>query len=109
MARQKSLITKTRRNSIIDSAVNGRMPNSAFTANRNVVGKDQAKATDAGQYTSSARGRMSVDGHTAGGSTWTFTQKDDNGNKIRQSGRSQIATRRQRYYDIRVGLGLAGG
>lgn len=60
-------------------------------------------------YTRSARGRMSTNGRTAGGSTWTFTQKDSDGNTVRQSGRSKIATRRQRFYDVRVGLGLAGG
>lgn len=60
-------------------------------------------------YTRSATGRMSTNGRTAGGDTWAFTQKDSAGNKIRQSGRSKLASRRQRYYDVRVGLGLAGG
>ncbi len=60
-------------------------------------------------YTSSRRGRMSTNGSRAGGSTWTMTQKDENGNTVRQSGRSKMASRRQRYYDVRVGLGLAGG
>lgn len=60
--------------------------------------------------TSTRSGRMAEEGSTrAGGTTWTFTQKDENGNTIRQSGRSMTATRRQRYYDVRRGLGMAGG
>lgn len=55
--------------------------------------------------TSNKSGRMSVDGKTAGGYTHAFTDKENG----RQSGRSKIASRRQRYYDIRIGLGLSGG
>lgn len=50
-------------------------------------------------------GRMAVEGETnaANARTWTMTQKDDDGNVIRQSGRSQTAKRAERYYDRRVG------
>ena len=89
----------------------GRNRNQAYTSNGT---NNQGYDRDTKQFTkttsSSARGRMAVEGSTrAGGNTWTFTQKDDNGNTVRQSGRSQTATRRQRYYDVRVGLGLMGG
>lgn len=56
-------------------------------------------------YTQSRSGRLSTDGKKAGGSTWTFSDKENG----RQSGRSRMATRRQRYYDVRIGLGLTGG
>lgn len=105
---------------------NGRGKNQAFTSGaQNAQGFEDGKGnklktTDGMKqawekkekvktYTSSRHGRMSTNGRTAGGSTWTFTQKDSDGNKIRQSGRSGIAIRRQRYYDVRVGLGLSGG
>lgn len=85
--------------------------NPAFSATHNVPAKDSNGKWGESRtpYTQSTTGRMSIDGRRAGGSTWTMTQKDDDGNKIRQSGRSKIATRRQRYYDVRKGLGLAGG
>lgn len=73
------------------------------------MGEAWAKGQKVQTYTSSKHGRMSDNGNTAGGSTWTMTAKDADGNKIAQSGRNKIATRRQRYYDVRVGLGLAGG
>ena len=60
-------------------------------------------------HTRSKYGRMSTNGQTAGGNTHSFTNRDTRGNLIAQSGRGGLATRRQRYYDIRVGLGLAGG
>ena len=56
-------------------------------------------------YTRSATGRMSTNGQTAGGSTWTFSDRENG----RQSGRSTMASRRQRYYDVRRGLGMVGG
>ena len=78
----------------------------AFSQSHGVLEKsDDGKWKEGAGYTRTASGRMSVDGKRAGGSTWTFTDKD----KGRQSGRSQIASRRQRYYDVRVGLGMAGG
>lgn len=47
--------------------------------------------------TSSRTGRMSDNGRTAGGMTWTFSDKDNR----RQSGRSTISNRRVRYGDVR--------
>ncbi len=93
-------------------------PKAAYTANREAGFPRDATATNSdawandtnvNTYTSSKQGRLSTNGRTAGGSTWTFTQKDSDGNKIRQSGRRSVATRRQRYYDVRVGLGMSGG
>lgn len=55
-------------------------------------------------YTRSRNGAMSADGRKAGGSTWTYTNRDMEGNMVRQSGRSQIANRRQRDYDTRSGM-----
>lgn len=80
-------------------------------SNRGSNGKFKKKGTggNVATLTSSATGRLSEDGRTAGGKTWTMTAKDENGNTIAQSGRNHTATRRQRYYDVRVGLGLAGG
>ena len=49
---------------------------------------------------SSATGRMAEYGSTRAGGT-TQTLGDGRGGKQ--------ATRRQRYYDVRVGMGLAGG
>ena len=56
-------------------------------------------------YTSSATGKMSTNGRTAGGSTQAFSRS--RGGKLGRRG--NLATRRQRYYDVRVGLGLSGG
>lgn len=102
-----------------EARANGREGNAAYTSGAREVGfpKDSKalnkEAWETKQkvqtYTSSKNGRMSVDGKKAGGSTWTFTQKDGEGNTVRQSGRSKVATRRQRYYDVRVGLGMSGG
>lgn len=102
-----------------EARANGREGNAAYTSGAREVGfpKDSkalnkdawANKQKVQTYTSSKQGRLSDNGRTAGGSTWTFTKKDDDGNKVRQSGRSQVATRRQRYYDVRVGLGLSGG
>lgn len=55
-------------------------------------------------YTRSKSGAMSTDGRTAGGSTWTYTDRDMEGNFQRQSGRSKISTRSQRNYDTRKGM-----
>ena len=80
--------------------------NGRGTRTRNVTtGRFQNEKGNVQTYTRSASGKMSVNGQTAGGNTWTFSDKD----RGRQSGRSQMASRRQRYYDVRVGLGLAGG
>lgn len=102
-----------------EARANGRVGNAAFTSGAREVGfpKDPTAVnreawtnkTTVPTYTSSKNGRLSTNGRTAGGATWTFTAKDDDGNKLRQSGRSQVASRRQRYYDVRVGLGMSGG
>lgn len=102
--------TRTRRKEYLNSqnaqSVANRGLNAAFTqANGQLVRDANGKWSQGAGYTRSARGRMSTNGATAGGSTWTFTDKD----RGRQSGRSQIATRRQRYYDVRKGLGMVGG
>lgn len=54
--------------------------------------------------TKSKSGRMSVDGTKAGGSTWTYTNRDMDGNLVSQSGRSTLSNRRQRDYDTRAGM-----
>ena len=63
-----------------------------------------SKTENAGKidvYTRSATGKMSANGNTAGGSTWAFTERDDNGNLVRQSGRNKIANRNTRYQETR--------
>ena len=93
-------------NSTNAQSVANRGLNAAFTqANGQLVKDANGRWTQGDGYTTSARGRLSTNGRTAGGSTWTFSDK----NRGRQSGRSQIASRRQRYYDVRVGLGMVGG
>lgn len=49
--------------------------------------------------TRSVTGRMSVNGRTAGGQAQT----------LGDGRQGRMASRRQRYYDVRKGLGLAGG
>lgn len=111
----------------VEAALDGRGRNAAFTSGARTaqpLGKDaDGKNVKRGEgmrqawdsnanvatYTSSRSGKLSTNGRTAGGETWTMTQKDDDGNTIRQSGRNKMASRRQRYYDVRVGLGMAGG
>lgn len=128
MARIKKYITKTSEKARANAFIDGRGRNQAYTSGarttasafRDKYGKSKTELQgmkDAWNskegvqtYTSSKRGRLSVDGQRAGGHTWTFTKKAADGKTTeRQSGRSKIASRRQRYYDIRVGLGLAGG
>ena len=62
-------------------------------------------------YTSTKGGAMSIDGRKAGGTTWAMTPKNDDGSavlnskgEVRQSGRSQLANRRQRDYDNRKAM-----
>ena len=87
--------------------------NAAFSQSSGVLRRNEqtGKWEDVGGYTSSKRGRMSTDGSRAGGNTWTFTPKNDDGSSvlkkdgtIRQSGRSQISNRNQRMYDVKKGL-----
>lgn len=56
--------------------------------------------------TSTKAGLMAVEGskNTKGAKTWTYTNRDMEGNLISQSGRSQLSDRRQREYDTRKGL-----
>lgn len=126
MAKFKKRYTKTKARQRADALANGRQGKAAFTSGARSAQSfqdDYGRNTNETEgmrrawdnnsrvqtYTSSTNGRMSTNGRTAGGSTWTFTDKDSDGNTVRQSGRNKIATRRQRYYDVRVGLGLAGG
>lgn len=77
--------------------------NAAFTQAHGVLEKgDDGKWSETRGYTRTRSGRMSANGkNTKGALTWTFTEKDENGNTVRQSGRSRIASRRQREYDVR--------
>lgn len=100
-------------NTTIDNAQGMR---EAWNKNANPVrtrgANGRFNGTDNGQVqtvTSSVRGRMSTNGRTAGGRTWTMTAKDNEGNTLRQSGRSQIASRSQRYYDVIQGLNNVQG
>lgn len=127
MAKFKKRITKTTEKARVNAFIDGRGPNANYTSGARTaqsfgytggVGKNGkaisekdgmraawAENRNVSTYTSTKSGKMSTNGRTAGGSTWTFTDKE----RGRQSGRSKMATRRKRYYDIRVGLGLAGG
>lgn len=131
MAKFKKTITRTSEKARANAFIDGRGANANYTSGARTaqgfgytggVGKNGKAVSEkegmrqawrdnrkVSTYTSSKSGRMSTDGRSAGGTTWTFTQKDNDGNKVRQSGRSKMATRRQRYYDVRVGLGLSGG
>lgn len=89
----------------------GKNRNGAFTSNGSLnqgYDKEQKKFTKASGR--SARGRLAAEGssNANSGRTHSMSYYDENGN--RKSGRGgQLASRRQRYYDVRVGLGLAGG
>ena len=97
-----------------EARANGRSANAAFTSGARSVdmSQDNAQAMreawqnrqNVATYTRSKNGAMSADGRKAGGSTWTYTDRDMEGNFQRQSGRSQIASRRQRDYDTRSGM-----
>lgn len=120
--RIKHYMTPSAQRAAAHAFTNGRGKNSAYTGGAqdaqgftdkhgyNISQKEGMKQAwnenrNVATYTRTASGRMSVNGRTAGGRTWTFTDKENG----RQSGRSKMASRRQRYYDVRVGLGLAGG
>lgn len=128
MARRKSnkqALSPSANRKRIENARDGRGKNQAYTSGARAVGfknnstgemvDAHAKREKVQTYTSSKRGRMSdgtkckAGNNIASCRTWTMTEKDSDGNKINQSGRSSVATRRQRYYDETVGLGLAGG
>ncbi len=88
-------------------SVANRGNNAAFTQSHGQPYKDPetGKWKEGDMVTSTKSGRMSANGKSAGGYTHTFSDKESG----RQSGRSKMASRRQRYYDVRIGLGLAGG
>ena len=122
MPRRSTTYNRTNRNTETPSLrrqrrearANGRGGNSAFTGgarSANMANDNAAAMRNAWSnresvqtYTRSRTGAMSVNGTTAGGSTWTFSQRDDEGNKVRQSGRSQISDRQTRYRDVRSGF-----
>ena len=97
-----------------EARANGRGANAAFTSGARSVdmSRDNAQAMreawqsrqNVATYTRSKNGAMSVDGRKAGGSTWTYTNRDMEGNFVGQSGRNKLATRRQREYDTRKGM-----
>ena len=118
----KNTETRSQINARREARENGRGANSAYTGGArtaegftdnkgyrvsDVEGMKNAwnNGTNVNTYTKSSTGKMSVNGRTAGGRTWTFSDKENG----RQSGRSSMASRRQRYYDVRKGLGLVGG
>lgn len=104
MARKRKLEYLSSENAI---SVANRGNNAAFTQSHGQPYKDPetGKWREGNMVTSTQSGRMSVDGRRAGGYTHTFSDKANG----RQSGRSKMASRRQRYYDVRIGLGLTGG
>lgn len=83
---------------------------------RNAKGQYENKAVSQAKgnvqtYTRSVTGRMSVDGRTAGGSTWAFTPKNDDGSPVvdskgrrKQSGLSKISDRDTRYREVKRSL-----
>lgn len=83
---------------------------------RNAKGQYENKAVSQAKsnvqtYTRSVTGRMSVDGRTAGGSTWAFTPRNDDGSPVvdskgrrKQSGLSKIADRDTRYREVKRSL-----
>ncbi len=111
----KNTETPSARRQRREARANGRGENQAFTSgarstdyntdNADAMRNAWNEGLRVQTYTSSRNGRLSPGGSKAGGYTWTFSDKDNN----RQSGRSRMATRRQRYYDVRLGLGLNGG
>lgn len=130
-SRFKKIVTRTSEKARANAFIDGRGSNANYTSGARTaqsfgytggVGRNGRAVTEqegmrqawnsnsrVRTYTQSVNGKMSTDGRIAGGSTWTFTDKDADGNKLSQSGRNKLATRRQRYYDVRLGLGLAGG
>ena len=100
MARKKS-ITNT-----LSNAMGANAATSAVRLNR--------VRTSGGRFSyarnsTSTRGRM-TDGVSsrAGGVTNTMSMGTGSGNTTGRGGDTNV-TRRQRYYDVRVGLGLVGG
>lgn len=105
----------------INAGLDGRGANSAYTGGARTAQplvnsrgyqlselQGQQQAWNNGQQiqtvTRTRNGRMSNDGRKAGGSTWTFTNRDMEGNLVSQSGRKTLSNRRQRDYDVRKGM-----
>lgn len=105
----------------INAGIDGRGANSAYTGGARTAQplvnsrgyqlselQGQQQAWNNGQQiqtvTRTRNGRMSTDGRKAGGSTWTFTNRDMEGNLVSQSGRKTLSNRRQRDYDVRKGM-----
>ena len=93
MARRNKLSPTT----ILNAAMGA---NASSSATRLVKSRNSKGQITYGRNGSSTRGRMAAPGESRAGGT---TQTLGNGRGGAQ------ATRRQRYYDVRVGLGLAGG
>ena len=98
-----------------NAAIDGRTANAAFTAGARSVdtSQDNAKAmrrnweerNKVDVYTKTSNGLLSANGrNTKDAKTWTFTDRDMEGNFKRQSGRSKMADRRQRDYDVKSGM-----
>ena len=112
-----------------NAAIDGRGKNAAYSAGartaqefKNSKGYNVSEAEgmrnawqrqeDVQTYTRTRNGQMSVNGrNTKDAKTWTFTPKNDDGSAVlnqkgeaRQSGRSKLANRRQRDYDVRSGM-----
>lgn len=113
--------TRSNQSKRILAARNGRGRNAAYTSGAQETtsgerGQTQAQrmmaawndgvnTRDVQTYTRTRNGRLSANGRdTRGAYTWTQTNRDMDGNFVRQSGRSQMASRRQRDYDVRLGL-----
>lgn len=85
----------------------GKNQNGAYTSNGS---NNQAYDPQTKQFTkassSTRNGLLSVEGsnNTKSAKTWTMSDYDDNGNKVRQSGRSSTSNRNQRAYDVKKGF-----
>lgn len=105
----------------INAGIDGRGQNAAYTSGARTAQplinsrgyqlselQGQQQAWNNGQQiqtvTRTRNGLMSADGRKAGGNTWTFTNRDMEGNLVSQSGRKTLSNRRQRDYDVRKGM-----
>lgn len=107
--------SRTSINKRVNATVNGRVGRQAYTSGARSVNFDRDNVPsmrqawnsgeNIGTYTRTSRGRLSANGKdTRGALTHTQTNRDMNGNLISQSGRSKLANRRQRDYDVRQGF-----
>ena len=81
------------------------------TSERDFMRQAWNEGRDVATMTRTRSGQMSANGRTRGGLTWAMTPKNDDGSAVlnksgeaRQSGRSQLATTRQRDYDNRKAM-----